>query len=534
MSVLIVGALLAAAAQPEPTAPAPLILDQGRADRVPPAQPNATSLPVLKRDALSDVAAKGATVAIRGIDFVGAKAPAMVAEAARPFLDKPASRETLDALAQALSKAYAKSPIALYTIGIPDQDFRNGRVKVLIAEGFIEDILYSKGASSQLRALGERLRREKPLTRRSLERYLSLMRDMPGLKLDAKLMRGRKPGGVVLVLSADRKRSDFSIGIDNRGTQGLGDGQYRAEAHGYNLLRDGDRTDLSLLAGLNPKRYQYASLSHATPLNADGLMLSAAFGYLKTRPKDTMITGTAGTASMTVSYPLIRGYKRNLSVSLGLDGLNSDAALFGDLISSDRTRTLRLAAGYSYVASKSVLSGGATVSRGLDILGARGLAGFSDVTFTKVNARANFDRSIGKKAAVRLRVAGQYSPDRLAASERFAVGGQEFARAFNAGILTADSGFAGSLEFAYRPKLTKRLEGTELYSFVDGARLYVRDRPGFPSQDFDLASAGGGVRFAYASKASLEIEGARSIDRPYAGAAPDWRVNVTWRLSFKH
>ena len=50
---------------------------------------------------------------------------------------------------------------------------------------------------------------------------------------------------------------------------------------------------------------------------------------------------------------------------------------------------------------------------------------------------------------------------------------------------------------------------------------------------FGLASAGGGARIVYTSKAALFLKAAKSIDRPYAGYKEDWRFSVGWKLSLK-
>lgn len=528
------GVLLLAAAQGNTLPPeaqgAPLIIDQGRADRVQPAQPlpdEAVNPPAVA----SRVEAQGNGAPIKGISFEGVKVPAAVADAATAFLGKPATGATLEALAAKLSAAYAHTGIALYTVAIPQQDLSTGQIKVQVAEGFVEDVVYPKGASPLVRAYGERLRHERPLSRRTLERLLSLMRDIPGAKLDADLQRGKQAGGVVIVLTPHRRHSDFAFGVDNRATQGLGSGQFRAEAHGYSLLRDGDRTDLMLLASTDLKRFRYAALSHATPIGSDGLTLGVSGGYLETRPSDQPVRGKAATAGVSLAYPVIRGYRRNLSVSLGLDGINSDAAAFGALISTDHTRAIRSAIGYSSVNEKMSLTGGLTVSRGLDILGARGTPGITDTVFTKINARATLDRALGKKFVGRLRATGQYSPDRLTASERYAVGGTEIGRAFDAAVLTGDSGFGGSAELAFRPGLPARFKGSEIYGFVDHAHIYVEPRLWYAASDYSLGSAGGGVRLSWNSKAWLEIEGAKVIDHPYPADRSDWRVNVSWRLS---
>lgn len=537
---VFLGALLPMAAQAGPLPPtpatAPLIIDQGRSDRIQPStlpedlktqpRPGATVIP-------PSVDAQGSGVPIRGIAFEGVEVPAIVADAARRFIGQPATRATLGKLAEDLAAAYEKSGIALYTIAVPDQDLSTGQVRLQIAEGFVEDVVYPTDASPLLRRYAERLQRETPLTRATLERYLSLMRDIPGGKIDVELRRGAKAGGVVLALTSRRERWDFSLGVDNRRTQGLGSGQIRAEARAFSLLRDGDRTEVTALAATDLKRFRYVAVTHSTPLGSDGLSLGLSAGHLETRPRDALYTGEADTAGISISYPIIRGYRRNLSASIGVDGINSDAAAFGALISSDRTRTARLAAGYSEVGSKSVLTGGLTVSRGLDILGARETAGFTDATFTKINGRATWDRMFGKKLVLRLRMSGQFSRDRLVATERFAAGGTEFGRAFDAAVLSGDRGIAGLAEIGFRPKLPAKLEGTELYGFVDGADIHIRSRTGFNGASYDLASAGGGIRIVYGARSSIEVEGARVIDDPYPGYRENWRFNLGWRLSLR-
>ena len=533
MALLSGTALLLAAVQPMPLdmAPtSPLIIDRGRADRAPPALP-ASPAPAPRQEGLARVEATGAAVPVQGIRFEGAEVPAEVGDAARPFIGQPATTRTLERLARAMSDAYARTPVALYTVVIPAQNLASGVVRVQVAEGYIEDIRYPDGASPLVRAYGARLMAEAPLTRRALERYLSLMRDIPGAKLGVDLLRGSKPGGVILSLKPTRERTDFGFGFDNRGMDALGDGQFRADARAYSLLRDGDRTDLNLMAASNLRHYRYAGLSHATPIGSDGITASLSAGYLETRPRRSTITGEARTLGLSLSYPVIRANRENLSVGLALDGLNSDSALLGVTVSSDRTRALRLSAGYSNVATKGVVSASATVSRGLDMLGARGFAGYTDTVFTKVNARANWDRQVAKRLILRLRAAAQYSDDRLAAAERFAIGGNDFGRAFDAAILSGDRGISGLAEIALRPAMPKALEGSELYVFADHARLHINPRLIYAGASYTLASAGGGVRLAAGSKAWLELEGARVTDSPWPGYGGDWRFNVGWRLA---
>jgi len=83
-----------------------------------------------------------------------------------------------------------------------------------------------------------------------------------------------------------------------------------------------------------------------------------------------------------------------------------------------------------------------------------------------------------------------------------------------------------------RPTLPKAVAGSEIYGFVDGARLAVVPRLTQPAMRFTLASAGIGLRLAYRDTGSFDIEAARAIDDPYPSYRGRWRLNLGWRLSF--
>lgn len=531
---MILATIMLAAAAPGGVSQ-PLIIDQGRADRAPvPELPRQEPKPEVRREntaALTKVEVTGNDRPILGIRFDGAKVPAPVAQAAERFIQQPANRKTLEDLAAAMSDAYGKSDVALYTIGIPDQDLSSGTVVVRVTEGFIEDIVYPKGSSPLMRAYAERLRGLRPLTRPMLERQLSLMSDVAGATVVPQLLRGTQVGGVILSLTITRKKIKASAGYDNSRSPLLGRGRFNAELTLNSLIRDGDQTTITGQIARDFESFAYIAVAHSTPLGSSGLKLNLNGAYLKTDAQAFNLEGNAVAAGISLSYPVIRSYKKNLMVSGGIDMVNSDSALYGLVLSDDRIRTARLAAGYSSAGTKSVLSLGATLSKGLGILGARGAPGQSDPLFTKINATAGYDRAFGKRVVTRLRGMGQYSADTLPATERIAIGGGDYGRVFDTAALTGDSGMAGSFELAVRPLKSKRLGGTEIYGFVDYAKVWINDRIGFPANDYSLGSAGGGIRLAYSDFARINVEAAKAIKDPFGGAYGDWRVNVSWKLS---
>lgn len=533
------GLLLAFAAQA--VAQTPLILDRNRADRVQPVAPtteNQVQNPSSAGRPVVEAGAEENAVTITGIRFVGLKAPASAANATKPFIGQPATRANLQKIAAAITKGYEGADVALFTVLVPEQDFADGVVKIVLIEGQVEKVVVTDKSTGRARKLiasiASHMVGEKPLRRSTLQRYVSLMQDVPGTKTDIDIVQGSKRGLVRIVLTVTDRKNDIGFGFNNRTGTTYRGGEFTATARFYNLLRGGDETDLNASASTNFKGYRYASIAHSTPIGSDGGRMTASFGYLETHPRNTPIKGKAQLAGLTYAWPLIRSYKRNLTLSGSVDGLNSDNAAFGQLIASERTRAVRGAAGYVEALPKHTLSGGVTISRGIDMLGARVTAPFAEKQFTKINARAALDRAIGKRMVLRLKASGQYSKDRLPAAERFAVGGEDYGRAFEVALLSADRGYAGSAELAIKPLMKSKTFGaTEFYAFIDGAKLTVLDRGPFSGGKFDLASAGGGARLAYTSKAALFLEAAKPIDRPYAGYEKDWRISVGWKLSLK-
>ena len=75
---------------------------------------------------------------------------------------------------------------------------------------------------------------------------------------------------------------------------------------------------------------------------------------------------------------------------------------------------------------------------------------------------------------------------------------------------------------------TAWVKTSEIYAFVDGGKLWLQDRPGLAATDFDLGSAGAGVRLGVFDNTSLTIELARAIDVVSEGVDEHgWRTAIS-------
>lgn len=513
-----------------------LIIERNRPDRAPagPAAPPAQATP--SRGTTAGEPQAFTPFVLREVRVEGSTAAAqLVGAASRPFLGKTIDPATLAEMTRAVAAAYEKSDIALYTVVAPQQDFANGVVRLAVIEGWIDSVVMNvqgvQKVVAPVRAYAAKLTAERPLRRSTLERYLSLIRDIAGLELQADLQRTDTPGAVRLALQARQKPVDFGLAINNRGTSFLGRTQITADLTGYSLLRGGDRTNLTFATPTDFKQFQYYGLSHSQLINAEGTTVQANAAYLRTRPKGIPLAGEAVLAGLQVSHPLIRRYDESLYLTGGVDGLNSSNALLGQTLADERTRVLRLAAAYGRTGAKTSYSASASFSLGLDGLGAHIIdARGAETGFKKVSGKVALDQALGTQFVVRLRGQGQYTADVAPASELLSLGGHEFGRAFETAAAVGDYGYAGSAELAWVVKPAPRmLRGSELYGFVDGGKVWLRDRAR-PDPGYRLASAGFGVRAAVLSKAMLQVEAARSIARPafYPGD-PNWRIVVSVR-----
>jgi hemolysin activation/secretion protein len=230
-----------------------------------------------------------------------------------------------------------------------------------------------------------------------------------------------------------------------------------------------------------------------------------------------------------VSWPMIRSYRSNLVLSGGIDGLDSDNAVFGEVRATEKTRAARASLAWGETWSTASLSASLTLSQGIDGLGAE-VDALTDPDFAKINGRIDVARAFGRQVRVSGAVAAQWSDDRAPTAELFSLGGAEFGKGFSQGLLIGDSGFGAKVEAAWRPAfLPRQVLGSELYAFADGGQARVNARDVFPSRSDALSSTGIGARVAVGKRLLIEIEGARALDdpRPNGGGSTRFGFGVT-------
>ena len=472
---------------------------------------------------------------LRSVRTEGTTVPSpIIAAAIAPFIGRELNAATLKRLTDAVSDAYAKnSNIALYTVAVPRQVFANGVVRLIVAEGYVEhvDIRGDVGGDLDLvKSYAAKLTHERPLTKTTLQRYISLIRDIAGLTPDIRVLQGSTRGAVKIVVTLQQKAAQIGFSVNNRGSALLGRTQLESDIAFYDVFREGEQFTATVAAPTNIRGFQYINLGVSEPLGSEGTLAGMNIGYLHTRPKGSIRGGDAESLQFFARHPLIRGFKENLSLTADLDGLNSTNAVFGQTAANERVRALRLGAIYSRASPIHAFSMSGTLSLGLDAFGAHianPLIAVPD--FQKFTVQAGYDRFLSRRWIARLRTAGQYAAERLPVSELYSLGGNQFGRAYPAATLVGDQGFAGSFELAWRPsfKLANAVSNTELYGFVDGGNTWLLHRGTVSGGSFGLASTGLGARFATIEHTGLQFEVSRQLIAP-----PGTGTNAAWVFEF--
>jgi len=492
-----------------------------------------------RRFVLAGVAVNGATVF----------APADFAPLYQPLLGATVGSAEIGRIVEAITRKYRDAGYLLSRAVAPAQDAALGILRIEVLEGYVERVTFEgdpDGGTGQLEALAGRIRAERPLTLATLERYLLLIGDLPGMRAQP----GIAPLGPFspaheLVVRIERDPAEGYLALDNRGSRTVGRHVAQAATRLNAPLGWNDATTLRLLTvPSSPQELVFAQVREQLPLGPDGLTAALdawrseieAGGQLEAFDVDSVDSRIA----FDLSYPWIRRRDMSLYVTAQYEFRNSHQDVFGRNVFEDRVRSLRLGArlffdddwrGSNLVA--------VVVSKGLD---AGDASGKGDALLSRFDGdpqyvKATFDlarrQRIEGPVSLQAWLTGQVSESRMLSGEEFRLGGGLFGRAYDSSELVGDEGVGGAVELQLDlPAPIAELSNLQAYAFWDGGAVWD-DVSGFGTTRASLASAGLGLRGNLLSDVSAYVEAAKPLTRDVFEEGGDgWRVFFSVGLSF--
>lgn len=439
--------------------------------------------------------------------------------------------------ADAITTRYRNDGYLLSLALVPPQEIANGEATLRVVEGFVESVAIRgepRGGQELLAAYGEKITQDRPLRARTLERYLLLMNDLPGIEVNSILSAApATPNAAVLDVLVEERRYNAFVEADNRGTRFLGPFQQSAAVALNSVLASHEQLELQYVRAGNfsTSELDFLSASFRWPLFDEGttvgLQGSLAWTFPGEELEDLDVEGNAASLVASVTHPVVRSRTENLFVSGQVDVRRSETQIFeNDDLQEDRLTVARVGAFWN----RADRWGGSSfaslqVSRGLALFGAserndRLLSrSEGDPEFLKAEFDASRLQSLSflvPGLSLFAAASGQVSKDPLLAGEEFGLGGADFGSAFEPAELVGEHGLAGRLEVRYAQNVTLDelpLDSWQVYGFADGGRVWNDDAAVGEEDSEGLASVGLGVRLRLLGRVSADVEVAQPLAR---------------------
>lgn len=477
---------------------------------------------------------------VRAVQIVGSSVYSAeeLAPLYRDLVGREVSLQAIYDLARRITAKYGSDGYVLSRAIVPVQKLspKGAVIRIQVIEGWINRVEWPKSLARYrdfFSVYTAKIIADRPVNIRTIERYLLLASDLPGLKFNTTLRPSEKDvGASTLVVAVTEKPFDVYGRVDNRGTKARGPFQFLASATLNNLLGQHEALTVSYAGATQLRELQYASGTYKQVLNSEGLTGFVNAGYSWGRPGTPQLEildfRTRSTfAEAGLSYPVIRARERNLT----LTGLAFMSDNYSDVLSApfnvDRLRGIRLKADADAADSlQGVNQFYVIYSQGIDGLGstengnplASRAAGRVD--FSKLEGYGSRTQPLYASFSAFAAVYGLYGFTSLLSPEQCGYGGRLFGRAFDPSQLLGDRCIQLLGELRYDlPTAGSQLSQFQLYGFTDWGRLWtIAPAAGTPAS-VEAASVGAGFRVWWQSYVNVDLSVAKGVEGP----RDDWR-----------
>jgi hemolysin activation/secretion protein len=452
----------------------------------------------------------------------------------------------IDAVRQQILQRYRADGYVLSTVSA-EYDAVSGRLRFQVTEGHIASVKLDGDigpAGVQVLRFLNRLTEQPVIDAATLERYLLLAQDVPGVNLHAVLQPSTdQPGALTLVAQVSRQAVSGLVATDNRASPLTGPIETLAGIALNSFTEYGEKTEVSIYHAW-PNSQTFGQASVETFIGSSGLKVQIYGGAGETVPTGPLAAinydGVTQVFGAKASYPVIRSRQQTLNTWLAFDGIestiNTGSGVGGTstVASYDSLRILRLGADYAlsdlWAGNDRPAVDGISVrlSKGMDILGAttNGQATTAPRTGEQTNLlKFNFQLSRtqtlfypwqGASVALMGLLTGQWTNSILPPSEQFYLGGAQFTRGYYAGEVAGDKALATTAELQLNTGIDLSRVGlsaevnSQFYVFYDWGEVWQNQSGTLAPR---LASTGGGVRIQATRHVEVDLEGLARLNR---------------------
>jgi hemolysin activation/secretion protein len=410
---------------------------------------------------------------------------------------------------------FPKPPPPVARAVLPAQKVDQGIVRIEVIEGHVGEVRFEGTRRYSPAYLDWRLASLRPgalITTSGLEQDLLLLNDLPGLTARAVLEPGKAFGTTDIVIQVQEKAASAVLRPNNAGRKEIGHWRMDAGTSFNNLLGIGDQFSLySIYSEEGLLKYDRASYS--IPLNSRGTRLEAAVSSSNYRVAGEIaqlgVTGDALNRELTLTHPLVRTRAQSLVFNLGTRTTKLRQRVFGIETSNTKIDLFTTGLAYNQIgedASVTNLTAQVTSNGKSNDFGLR-----SDAERFKLEIDGSQLRGVTRDWDGYGHVVFAYSPERLADSEKFALGGPGSVRGYRSSEVRGDGGILATAEGRHPFQLANRLA---IFSFFyDYGLARFQSTPGFVDGTQTLQSVGAGVTYYPHPSVTLKLEVATPVGK---------------------
>lgn len=444
----------------------------------------------------------------------------------QPLVGREVSVGELQQFTERLTQRYQRDGYLLSQAYLPDQDFAEGRVHVVLVEGYVHEVRREGEigpAGAYLDQLLEHLRAERPLTQATLDRFLGLAQRIPGVTLQADLAQlERSEGATRLTLNARRKPFDAAMTLSDGSRDGL-QGLFKVASNAQ--TRVAEQLTASVLLPPGDDHTEYQRLDYSQHLDAQGsqLLLSAARYRSEPRTPVRLEHGSqffqrieSERYAVGLAQPVIVTPDEWLAVSGHVYSVSEHNEDLGGGLGRNDTyvRALSFEGDWRKVEAGRLRRVSAGVYQGLDYLGARSDADY-DMDFLRFRVAGLQSDPLFQHWQGVLSGALYWTDDRLPDSERAVFGGQHFGHGYPQDQAAGDKGWGVAYELNYSTQPGAGwVRLVQPYALLDAAQAWYN---GGPLEDARMRSAALGVRLGAGRYGNVALE----VAKPLADVALD-------------
>ena len=449
--------------------------------------------------------------------------------AVMPFTGDKGSFETIQLALEALEKAYLQAGYGSVKIEVPEQDVKDGVVKLLVIEARLDRIVVEgqkfHDEANILNSLPA-LQSGQVVNVNALQRNLDLANENFTKHTSVTFRQSEASAQTDAVIRVvDEEPLRFAVSLDNTGSTSTGRYRLGLSVFNSNLFNLDHFLSMQLLT--SPTKIDKVAIlgvGYRIPLYRLGDALDFTFGYSNVDSGRTELFSVSGSglilgARYTHNLPSAGDWQQKLSYSLDYRSYgNSVVPLAGGAsqIPDLQVHPLGLTYSASMQTAQRDVAGSVTLTRNLPGGSKGNTAAFNqpgarvgaDAAFTTLKLSSNITERLSPDWSLRGGLSAQYTDDLLISAEQFGVGGADSVRGFAEREIAGDIGVRSGFE-VWGPEFGTRSGAAGLrlqpIAFLDAAWVRFNVAPG-SIRSQAISSIGLGLRGSYERRASFKLD----------------------------